>query len=159
MLHQGNNPSQSIFISWQEVCTADLCHGVESYYLLTKWFTVDFRKPQKVMPQELPRMMIPPGCWVSTQAKANTFSGTDSSIPGGEPFPPQHTFCGIWMCSSAQGNYGTPIPDFWGHFLSPSASVIAETALLLSFSGTMNSKLFSNQNSKWMKFYLGLLLF
>lgn len=72
-------------------------------------------------------MMIPPGCWVSTQTKANTFSGTDSSTPGGELFPPQqklHLYCGLRMCPSAQANY--VVPQYLisgGHLISASPSV------------------------------------
>lgn len=164
MLHQGNNPSQSIFISWQEVCIADLCHGVESYYLLTKWFTADFRKPQK-----------------DSHASRAPKDDDSSRMLGFHPNQSQHfqwhwlhwlihtrwrtlpssaeiaTCCGIWMCPSAQGSYCTQIPGFWGVFSFSKSFSYCGHWLIVSFSGTINSKLFFHQNSNWMESHLSLL--
>lgn len=111
MLHQGNNPSQSIFISWQEACIADLCHGVESYYLLTKWFTADFRKPQKDSRDDSSRMLG----FHSNQSQHFQWHWLIHTrwrtLPSSAEVA---TYCGIRMCLSAPGNYCTQIPGFWG---------------------------------------------
>lgn len=160
MLHQGNNPSQSIFISGQEVCIADLCHGVESYYLLPKWFTADFRKAQK-----------------DSHASRAPKDDDSSRMLGFHSSQSQH-FEWHWLIHPYQVEspsllnthsveYGcVPLPKVImvpQYLDSGSISFLQVLQLLqrlpycFSFSGTMNSKLYSHQNSKWMEFYLDLL--